>query len=121
MDNINRLSNHELANRYEAKQRLIGKRLLDFELMDNDRVVLKAVLDKEDTGRLVIPSFITDIKKQSYENKGVLAGCKYSDIYIDNQDGVKLSINSLCANMESVELRLRINNAKDIVDMGEFI
>ena len=53
-------TNHELARRYAEKQMIVGERLR-FKLLDNDRVTLTDVLDKSNTGRIEIPSFITDI------------------------------------------------------------
>ena len=55
------LSNHDMAKIYDKKQRLVGE-LLRYELLDDARVLLIDVLDKENSGRLVIPSFITDIR-----------------------------------------------------------
>ena len=75
------VSNHEMAKRYEAKSRLIGKDILDYRLLEDDRVELIEVLDKEDTGKIVIPSFITDLNKYDKGNF-LFKGCKYSEIYI---------------------------------------
>ena len=120
---MSRLSNHELANRYEAKQRLIGKRLLDFELMDNDRVVLKAVLDTENTGRLVIPRFITDININLKNNEDIrysaLCGCRYSEVYVDNKEGVEFSAIGLCCGMNSVSLKVEFNDSSSVIDMSD--
>ena len=117
------ISNHDLANRYEAKQRLIGKRILDFELMDNDRVVLKSVLDTENTGRLVIPRFITDININLKNNEDIrysaLCGCRYSEVYVDNKEGVEFSAIGLCCGMNSVSLKVEFNDSSSVIDMSD--
>ena len=83
------MSNHEMAKRYINKQRLIGREILDLRLLENDKVELVGVKDKDDTGRLVVPSFVTDIKM--YLANGVFKGCRYSEIYIDNKEDMELS------------------------------
>lgn len=57
----NAVSNHDLAKIYDKKQRLLGKPLLKFELLEDDRVLLIDVLDKISTSKITIPSFITDV------------------------------------------------------------
>ena len=122
---MDRLSNHEMAKRYDSKQKLLGKRVLDFVLLSNDRVMLSGVLDKEDTGRLVIPSFITEVKELGSvsgvydrdKNRAVMGGCKYSEVYIDNVDNRDISLNSLCAYMESEKLKIYIRNWCRVVNI----
>ena len=105
------LSNHELARRYDKKQNIIGK-LLDFRLLSDDRVVLVEALDKEDTGRLVIPRFITDIEIMEvgiFGNNievGPLHLCSYRDIYVDNPKDRWYNANYLCASMDADKLKL---------------
>ena len=81
------LSNRDMAKIYDKKQRLVGE-LLRYELLEDDRVLLIDVLDKENSGRLVIPRFITDIRYRELpfygENGYALKGCKYREVYIDN-------------------------------------
>ena len=122
---MDRLSNHEMAKRYDSKQKLLGKRVLDFVLLSDDRVMLRGVLDKEDTGRLVIPSFITEIKElgvtswvyDSTKNEAVMGGCKYSEVYIDNVGDRDISLNSLCAYMESEKLKVHIRHWDKVVNI----
>lgn len=106
-----KLSNHELAKRYEEKSRLLGKQVLDLNYMSDDRVELVEVLDKEDRGRIVIPRFITDIDKA-----GVFYGCEYSDIYIDNNDSLK-DVERLCAGLLSNKVRLSFRDSSKIESM----
>ena len=100
------MSNHEMAKRYREKSKLIGKDILDIKLLENDRVELVEVLDKEDTGRLVIPSFITDINKYG----SVLRNCRYEEIYVDNIKEIK--VDRLCTDMVCSELKVRFKNPR---------
>lgn len=80
------LSNHELAEIYNKKQMLIGN-ILEYELLDGDKVELVDVRDKENSGKLVIPSFITSyrIKRIGGYSYSPLSFCKFSDVYIYKQ------------------------------------
>ena len=55
-------SNHQLAQEYDLKSKLLGDNNLEYKLINNDRVVLLDIKDKKSTGKLVIPSFITDFQ-----------------------------------------------------------
>ena len=109
------MSNHEMAKRYMDKQKLIGREVLELRLLDNDKVELIEVLDKADIGRLVIPSFITGMR--GYLGYGVLKGCRYREVYIDNKDGIEISGEYLCAGMESDELVVNMRYSEMLVNM----
>ena len=110
------MSNHELAKRYIDKQRLIGREILDLRLLENDKVELVGVKDKDDTGRLVVPSFVTNIKM--YLANGVFKGYRYSEIYIDNKVDIKFSCKYLCTGMKCEKLIVRFRHSKNIKDMS---
>ena len=55
-------SNHQLAQEYDLKSKLLGENNLEYKLINNDRVVLLDIKDKKSTGKLVIPPFITDFQ-----------------------------------------------------------
>ena len=112
------VSNHELAKRYKEKSKLIGKDILEIQYKNFDRVLLVDVLDKEDDGRLVIPRFITDIRLNNYKDGGVLGGCRYSEIYIDNNDRLE-SIKGLCDKINSDRLKLSCRSGGNIKDMSQ--
>ena len=115
------MSNHEMAKRYIKKQELIGVEVLDIELISNDRVRLIGVKNKEDRGRLVIPSFITDIGVGDDGSIGLLNGCKYSDVYIENKedkDGMLLNIRGLCSGMESKQIKFGVKYPEYISDIS---
>ena len=103
------LSNHKLAERYKEKERLLGKEVLKIRYEYGDRVLLESVLDSDNTGKLVIPRFITDIS-----NHGVLKGCRYSEIQID---GDITDISSLCSCMESSSIKITIRDSSKIKNM----
>ena len=105
-----KISNAELAKRYKEKSRLLGKDILDVCILSDDAVMLMDVKDKVDTGRLVVPNFITDIN-----NNGPLKSCKYTEIYVDNRDGMELDVNSLCRGMSSDKLMVEFRNPDMVV------
>lgn len=106
-----RYSNHELAKRYIEKSKLIGKDIMKLRLIDDDRVVLDEVMDKVDSGRLIIPGFITDIKgMKRWYIKGPLDGCNYSEVYIDNICGEYRDYSYLCSGMLSDKLMVIIKH-----------
>ena len=108
------ISNHEMARRYKEKSKLIGKDILDYRLLEDDRVKLIEVLDKEDTGRLVIPSFITEIFNENH----VLEGCKYREVYIDNKGELEFNANRLCAYIGSDEIVVKFRHSEKVTDMS---
>ena len=88
--------------------------ILDINLLSNDRVELKEVLDKDGDGRLVIPRFITDIG--SYRPLG---GCRYTEVYVDNSglnEGFDASF--LCAEMESIRLKVVFKHGERVKRMA---
>ena len=103
-------SNHELAKKYESKSGLIGSSRFKLRYLEDDKVILMDVLDKDDTGLLVIPSFITDI---SY---GALKGCKYREIYIDNSNSLKFDASGVCSGLMSVRLKVSFKYPERVVD-----
>lgn len=57
---------------FMAKERLLGKQLFKVNIFDCNNIHLVECCDKEDTGTLVIPSFISRI------NAEALSGCEYT-------------------------------------------
>ena len=120
------LSNHKRAKMYKEKSRLIGRDILEIELLDGDRVKLLHVLDKDDTGGIEIPSFITDFRVNEFKLAGCdgdvmgvscFSRCKYSSVHIDNSNNIKLDASNLFAQMDSVDLRVTFSNPQNIVNM----
>ena len=112
-DSVNMYSNSELAELYDRKQRLLGNKVIEFIVVDEDNVLLLRVLDKENEGRLEIPSFITGIIGSDPLNK-----CNYSEIYINNRDDKEFIARGLCSGMESRKLKVKFKNWSNVVDMG---
>ena len=85
-------------------------------------MLLIDVLDKENSGRLVIPRFITDIRYRELpfygENGSALKGCKYREVYIDNSSDKWINSRGLCSDMESESIHIEFKNPKMVLDMG---
>ena len=114
-----KMTNHELANGYRAKSRLLGEDKLEIKLLDGDRVELVGVKDKEDTGRLVIPSFITEIRCDVTNDLvvgSVLSGSRYEEVYVDNKG--EIGLRGLCSNMKSKRLKVWVRDISKITDMS---
>ena len=105
------LSNHEQAHRYELKSTLIGHNNFEITYLPNDRVELSHVYDKKSTGKLVIPSFITDYALSPF------AGCRYTEIILDNNEYNDIYINELFSKMRSLRLTIAISHPERIIDM----
>ena len=100
------MSNHDMARIYVNKHRLLGVKCnFVLRLEDKDEVVLVDVKDKNDNGRLVIPSFITKIEGVK-SGRMPLRFCNYSEIYVDNQKDRLISAKYLCAGMRSSVLKV---------------
>lgn len=100
------MSNHEKARVYIEKHKLLGLECnLELRLEDKDEVVLVKVRDTNNTGRLVIPSFITKIEGVKSDRMPLMF-CKYREIYIDNKKGKKMSAKYLCAYMQSDRIKV---------------
>lgn len=74
---------HELAKEYSIKSNIFKLCKLNFELIDNDRVLLLEVKDKDSTGIFKMPSFITDIDC-GYNEAGLFSQCKFTKIDLGN-------------------------------------
>lgn len=123
------LSNHERAKMYKEKSRLIGRDILEIELLDGDRVKLIDVKDKDSSGSIEIPSFITEYYSGDIiveDTKGRIVNkkescfslCKFREIFIDNSSDVRLDASSLCAMMRSDKLKLRFSNPDKVINMN---
>ena len=122
-DDNKRYSNQELAEQYKKKCSLLGIEFnLVLEYLDGDRVRLMGVKNKRDTGRLVIPSFVTDfipIKVSRDAEKVIhstLLGCKFTEVYIDNSGDRDINVSGLCAGMESEELKVVFRHPERIIN-----
>lgn len=120
--NIVKFTNHDLAKAYISKCKLFGvNNIFEYELLDNDRVKLISVLDKDNNGRLELPSFITDIGRSMSRGDdnfyGPLAGCKYSEIYVMNNIGKRFDAGNLCSGMRSKKLKIEFKYPKCVTNM----
>ena len=118
-------SNHQLAMEYNLKQSVIGKNLLKYALLDNDRVALTKVIDTRSTGKLIIPSFITDIGNNL--NDGInysvmiypLSACKFRHIIVENQPNTEFNASRLCGYMRSTEIKLEFRHPECVTSLKE--
>ena len=53
------MTNHEQARRFMLKQKVVGREIFKIRFRSNDTVELLEVLDTNNTGKLIIPSFIS--------------------------------------------------------------
>lgn len=123
IENNKKYSNQELAEQYKKKCSLLGIEFnLVLEYLDGDRVRLLGVKNKRDTGRLVIPSFVTDfipIKVSRNAERvihGALLGCKFTEVYVDNSGDRDINVSGLCAGMESEELKVVFRHPERIIN-----
>lgn len=113
------LSNHELAKRYKDKAKLLGEDKLVLMLLEDDCVKLVDVKDKNDSGKLVIPSFITDFDVRIEDGivvQSPLIGCSYEEIHIDNKRDI--SLKGLCSGMDSIKIKLSVRDPKKVTDVS---
>ena len=111
-------SNHDRAINYSNKAKLLGLDIIEYKLLDGDKVLLTGVMESGHSKdkRLVIPGFITDfydVNKSRY--KGVLDGKDYEEIYIDNDIGVDIDISYLCSGMVSNEIKIDVKYNEYVV------
>lgn len=113
------MTNHELARNYELKHKVIGSKQI-FELIytDNDGVEIVNVNDKQSTGKLIIPSFITGIHRtKGYEYRSMcLDGCRFTEIYIDNAPNIMFNARMMCKGMNSDKLRVSFKHPECVND-----
>ena len=118
-------SNHKLAMEYNLKQSVIGKALLKYELLDNDRVALVKVIDTRSTGRLVIPPFITDIGNNLNDGSNYsvmiypLSACQFRHIIVENQPNTEFNASRLCGYMRSTEIKLEFKHPECVTSLKE--
>ena len=82
-------TNHELAKIYENKSKLLGKERLKLRYLENDKVSLENVIDKEYSGKLIIPRFITEVKMGAFNSSNV------TEVYIDNSPDINIACTSM--------------------------
>lgn len=117
------LSNHELAQRYLNKTKIMGKDVIDIKLLPNDRVRLIEVYDKESTGMFTIPRFITEFMQiRSGSGRSVeyplFSHCNFSEVRFENNPNIELNAYKLFSDMESKTLKIRFAHPECLTDTG---
>lgn len=102
------MSNHEEAIKYMNKSKILGKEILKLKLLDNDDVLLVEVMDKDYTGKVVIPSFITQVINYAEECYKPFAGCMVEEIYLDNKNGGCKDLSFLLSDLRSSRIKFSI-------------
>ena len=117
------LSNHELAERFLNKQKILGKSIIDIRLLPNDGVRLLEVFDKESTGVFTIPRFITEFMVIRPGSGRVIeyplfSQCNFSEVRFENNPNIELNTYKLFSNMKSKTLKIRFAHPECITDTG---
>lgn len=113
------------AMRYKKKMRLLNKEpQFEFRIVDDNTVLLVNVLDKDSTGKIVIPQFITglDEKKQdqSYDLlEQAFTGCRFTEIEIQNSPGTFKTIDKMCCRMRQSSIKLTMWHDEDVKSAKE--
>ena len=108
----------ERAEEYIYKSKVIGNEIMKFDIVSDEDVRLISVNNKNSTGTLVIPSFITSFGAGGViePEREPLKRCKYTKIILDNDPNVMLNISRLCSMMDSKEIELIVRNPECITD-----
>lgn len=114
------MTRHERAKDYVRKCNALGGSKLELELLPFDRVKLIDVTDKESTGKIVIPSFVTHFEVE-FENEGDRVGsgpfedCQFTEICIENETIIDCKY--LFSFMNSDKLHIEFKNPGLIEDV----
>lgn len=96
------------------KAKLLNRLNLEIEFGHNDEVILLEVMDKENTGKLIIPEFITSIGEP---DSPALIGCRFSEIVVDNNGKNNIDLSYAFSNMDSENVRLRIRHPESVISL----
>ena len=112
-------SNHELAEAYKRKARLVGADIIDFELVAGDRVLLKRIR-YNGRGRVEIPSFITGCfyKDDDLSELKISDGCEYTELYINNNIDEWFDASGLCSGLNSKRLKVVFRYPERVMKMS---
>ena len=112
-------SNHDLAREYMIKQKITGEKL-KLELLDGDRVRLLEVVDKQSSGKIVIPSFVTctgSIFRNAFDGYGPFNMCNYTEIIIDNKPSIPFDAAYLCSGMRSEQINVEFRHPECVTSL----
>lgn len=106
-------SNHALAKQYIETKEASGKLDIKVEFLPNDEVRLVEVLDKNNTGTFVMPTFITEhdsFKDYTFMSdlyvRGPFSGCKFTNAVINHS---YTDWTGLFGDMDSDKLSIKYN------------
>lgn len=112
------MTNHEKARNYVKKSKILGKSVMRFDYMPDDNVRLVGVEDNGETGKLVIPDFVTSIKKCGFEtsSESVLYECGFTEIQVNNER--EFDASNLCAGMSSREIYINFKHPELVTNIS---
>ena len=115
-DNTQYKSRKTRAEEYIYKSKIIGNNIMRFNIVSDEDVRLVSVDNKNSTGTLVIPSFITSFGKTGKigANDSPFKDCKYTKIILDNDPNVMLDVSRLFSGMLSKTLYITVIHPKCI-------
>ena len=109
----------------------IKKTILETGLSENIanmmiEVALVDVIDKQSTGRIIIPPFITNTIQSSdvtNANRDVspFKKSKFREIHIDNRPNITFDATYMCGDMESDRLKITFSNPECLVNMESML
>ena len=114
------MTNHQLAERYIAKYKLLGQEpLMKLEFLDNDRVIITGVTDDTIT-EIAIPQFVTDFFYQQDELFGDVSWCyglKLRKIVYNNSNNSRVlsDLQGFACGVDSEELEVYVENTSGIL------
>ena len=109
----------ERAENLIYKSKICGKPHMIFHIESDEDVRLISVDDKNSTGTIVIPSFITSFGrngKVKLDNEP-FKHCKYTKIILDNDPNVMLDISRLFSCMDSTSLEIKVKHPECIYNI----
>lgn len=122
---IKSMTNHDEAKGYELKCKIIGKKQpIIFKYEDNDNVLLEAVVDKANLGKIIIPSFITGTIQSVITNiqkPSPFEHCRFTEIIIDNKPNIKFNADRMFMRLFSEHVKIRFTHPECIVSAKQMI
>ena len=119
------MTNHDEAKGYELKCKIIGKKQpIIFKYEDNDNVLLEAVVDKANLGKIIIPSFITGTIQSVITNiqkPSPFEHCRFTEIIIDNKPNIKFNADRMFMRLFSEHVKIRFTHPECIVSAKQML
>ena len=112
-DNSINLTDFERYKNFRLKEDLLGQHSFDVHVISDNNIRLVECCNKEDADTLVIPSFISRINEEAFNN------CEYTNIVIHNSPYKLLDLGGAFACMRSNTLKISIDYPLNVINMRE--